>query len=214
MWIQLKAIKRILTNGIEKTHYPGDWVNVGKQSARRWIADEAAWDPNADAAANFPEKAGVLIIGDRVPENAPAVLDSISVKTSLLPYIPWKHTLIWNPACPLQPSLVAMGLDFLDIWDVAVPLWDYEVLARDVGEKVERQQTQSIIRDLRVPLYDTRLMFIRQGKNTDKLLETWMDETVEGGNTLLAFLRAFYQIKPLMLALPVTWGDSEKRVAL
>jgi hypothetical protein len=211
MWIQLKAIKRILVNGKNETRYPGDWVNVGKQSARRWIADGAAWDPNADISANFPDESGILVIGNKVPTGVPIALDSIPVKTGLVPYMPWKHTLIWNPTCPIQSSLVNVGLGFLDVWDVAMPLWDYDVLAKNVGTKKDQEKTKAVVRDLRVPIYDTRLIFIRQGRITERLLETWMDEIIEGGDTRLAFLRAFYQVKPLMLALPVTWGDSRKQ---
>jgi len=92
---------------------------------------------------------------------------------------------------------------------VAVPLWDYDTLARDVGSEEERAYTESVIHDLRVPLRDTRLVFVRRCSDTRKLVETWHAERarVPGGEDKLAFLRALYAVKPLVCDLPTVWTN-------
>lgn len=214
MWIQLKSSKAFPVQGIMTRFHPGDWVDVGKQTARHWIADGAAWDPNAKMGEDFPEESGMLIINSGNVLVSPPKACSLSTQTGLTPFMPWERTLIWNSACPLQPSTVAVGLGLLDVWDIAMPLWDYKVLAQNVGTEADQARTKRIVRDLRVPLYETRIIFIKKCKTTENLLETWLDEGEEGGDTRLAFLRAFYQVKPLMLALPVTWGHSREAANL
>lgn len=204
MWVQLKSIKRILTNGKLKAHYPGDWVDVGKQAARRWIADGDAWDPNAEEVV-LMEGTGILALSDALPV-LPSQMTDVAIKRGDTPYMPWERTLLWTPSCPLQTSLLPIGFGFLDVWDVAVPLYDYGVLAKDIGTKADQDKTRRVVRDLRVPVYDTALIFIKRGRATEKLLRTWIAETSEEGDTRLAFLRAFYRVKPLMLPLPMTWS--------
>ncbi len=53
-----------------------------------------------------------------------------------------------------------------------------------------------------MPVYDTRLMFIRRCHATRELVDEWV---AEDGHRGLAFLRALYRVKPLVLALPTTW---------
>ena len=46
MWVRLKVRKNLYVQGKMKSFSPGDWIEVGKQSALEWIAKgEAEGDP-------------------------------------------------------------------------------------------------------------------------------------------------------------------------
>lgn len=104
---------------------------------------------------------------------------------------------------PWHSVQAAFGM--VNTWEVAVPLWRYNVLAADVGDPGERAQTERIIRDLRVPLYVPELLFARNCEGARALIEAWRAECGVGGDERLAFLRAMYQIKPRLCPLPTAW---------
>jgi len=101
----------------------------------------------------------------------------------------------------LQENMILTGLGLLETWQVAVPLKPYNLLAQNLGDEAEREQTAAVIPDLRVPVYDHRCVFMRRCPESEELLARWQ---VEGGG-ILAFLRALYTVKPLVLALPNSW---------
>jgi hypothetical protein len=105
----------------------------------------------------------------------------------------------------LRPDLLATGFSLLDTWEVAAPLFSYEELARDIGTDSERQQTEVLVHDLRVPVYEVRCLFLKRCRATRDLMAAWAREQEAKGNEYLGFLRALYQVKPLVLALPTTW---------
>jgi len=121
----------------------------------------------------------------------------------------YEYTLLWDPSIPIRLELLPAGFKFLEKWDVAAPLASYDKLARDVGGKVERGRTQTLIHDLRVPLYDTRMIFIRSNLRTETLMAVWKRELRNGDHRDMAFLRAAYRTLPLILALPLTWMDKK-----
>ena len=52
MWVRLRVRKNIQVQGKMKSFAPGDWVEVGKQTALEWIAkDEAEGDPSRNLPA-------------------------------------------------------------------------------------------------------------------------------------------------------------------
>ena len=214
MWIQLNSCKRILENGKEVDRHPGDWVNVGKQQALLWISQGDAILPNKSAYAEFgiSEGSGVLVIGDE--NKGRKTLEPIKTEIEIVygTYnLPFKYNVIWNTDLPLMVDKVCIGLMMLQTWDMAVPLFDYNTLAEAVGSDLERNKTKDIIRDLRVPLYDTRLMFIKITRETQYLIESWTEEMRNGADEKLSFLRNLYKIKPLILALPISWTHSDVR---
>ncbi len=123
--------------------------------------------------------------------------------------LPWERTLFLDPAIGRVPwGLLARGFGFLTTWEAAAPVWSYETLAADVATGDERKATEALIGDLRVPLYETGLLFVRRCENSERLLNLWREE---GGDERLAFLRALYQVKPLFLALPRSWLAASAR---
>ncbi len=118
--------------------------------------------------------------------------------------LPWERTLFLDPAIGRVPwEQIPRGFDFLARWEAAAPVWSYETLASDAAAGAERERTAALIGDLRVPLYETGLLFVRRCERGQALLDAWR---VEGsGDARLAFLRALYEVKPLFCALPRSW---------
>jgi len=217
MWVQLHTIQYVEKNGKQRAHYPGDWVNVGKQEAQLWLSRGDAVVPEQNAYREFGlDGAGVLICGTAADstEKARATLepykDKLSIEASHSPALLWQRTAIWNPEVILRREFLPVGIGLLDTWQIAIPLWSYTQLAIHVGSEEDREQTRAIVRDLRVPLYDTRLIFAKRSTETERLFELWKAENKKGDEKL-AFLRALYQAKPFVLALPVTWTNPNER---
>jgi len=116
--------------------------------------------------------------------------------------IPYARTLFWNSKLSLRAELYPAGVGLLERWEVAVPIPDYNTLAAHVGSEADRAYTQELIHDLRVPVYEPGVLFLRRCQAGFDLLAAWNDES---GERRLAFLRALYRAKPLVLALPSVW---------
>ena len=117
----------------------------------------------------------------------------------------FQRNLLWDMEVKLEMALLPVGFGLLDVWELAVPLCDYQTLVVHLGSDEEKERTKAVIRDLRVPLYDVRLMFVKHCQNTVDLFSRWQKECDAGDDERLAFLRALYITKPLVLALPMTW---------
>lgn len=189
------------------TYHAGDWVDVGKQTALRWIAHNEAWVPEmrVDAFMNTKD-AGVVItehgqVGAQVLSD---FKDQISIDFGR-PRLEWTKTLLWNPQTRLRVSLLPIGFHLLETWQVACPLLPYERLANTEGSRDEQERTKQVIHDLRVPLYNPDLLFAKRCDDTEYLMSCWEEERVDSSNKYLSLLRAIYTSKPLILALPCTW---------
>ncbi|MCB0196371.1 MAG: hypothetical protein KDJ65_30745 [Anaerolineae bacterium] len=180
-------------------YFPGDWVEVGRQQAETWLATGQAERPDMPDM-QYLLGVGVVALGQ--PEKAQKILPGLEVVEADEPALLFEKTLIWNPKAKFQTDFIADGFGLLDTWEVAIPIVSYKKLARDIGTQEERDETERVIRDLRVPFYSPDVLFLRDCRNSQELLRVW---DKEGGDTRLALLRALYQVKPLILALPVHW---------
>lgn len=207
VWVQLRTVKQLEIGGKPKRFAPGDWVEVGKQAAMLWQADGSAFIPVKAEAQTVPTGCSVAIIGgDNRSQftHMSLQLDNVQVSNAVVLLSP--RTLNWEISYRVRMELVPVGFHLLEKWQVAAPLWSYTELARDVGGDKERQATEKVIRDMRVPLYDTRLLFLRRCAETEALLEKWATEqAAHNGDKRLSFLRALYQVKPIICALPAEW---------
>lgn len=188
-------------------HYrPGDWLDVSRQTAVRWIAEGKAISPRPINEL-LPNGSGVVLI-DAAPEIV-SQIERLSLDFTLSdrPVLPYARTLIIRDQVDLRSMLFPAGFNLLERWQVVAPLYSYDVLATHIGSEKERAATAKIIRDLRVPVYDTRLLFVRKCADTLKLLDTWYSERKSGSDQRLSFMRAFYKVKPLLCAAPVSWID-------
>jgi len=202
--VQLKTIKRIMNkHGKDTTFYPGDWVRVGKQHARRWLADGSAHIPERGQRAQLLTASCGVVIWDG-PKGSEAVLDDLHFTHSDEPMLEYHKTMLWRPELALKQHMVPVGFSLLDKWQIAVPLCDYDTLALHVGDGDDQARMLELVSDLRMPVYDVRLMFVRRCPDTRALFELWRQEP---GERRLAFMRALFQVKPLVLALPTTWTE-------
>jgi len=102
-------------------------------------------------------------------------------------------------------DLLPAAWHFLQRWDAAVPLWRYGVNACDVGGKEEQQRTKEVVRDLRVLLHSYELLFVRKNAAGRALRDAFLEELQDSEDPRLAFLRAFYRVKPRLCVLPRSW---------
>lgn len=122
--------------------------------------------------------------------------------------LPWPSTLFIAPGTCVPWDLICVGMEFLARWDVAAPFWRLGVLARDLGTPAERERTQAIVRDLRVPVYAHELLFVRASEQGQAFISIWCaecDAEPDGGDDRLAFLRALARVKPVFCVLPRLW---------
>lgn len=205
VWIQAISIVHIEKNGQLKTLREGDWGTVGRHQARELLARGAARILSPGTLRDVQEltDCAIYIRG--------TILDSqrsqIAAKHPGVAVLPWSgfpspevgRFLLWDMSAPLRHELIVVGLGLLTKWQVACPLLNYDTLAGNIGTEQERAATKAIIHDLRVPVYNPKVIFARQGEETKKLFSLWND------GSELSFLRAIYQARALTLALPPSW---------
>lgn len=201
MQVQLRTVLTLEIHGVNYTFRPGDWVNIGRQTAERWFAEGIAWSPQYQPTSALPADCALVA---SAPYTLPTEYDiPVSVNSDYA--LDAHHVLFLDVSVPFRTALLIPGFRLLEVWEIAVPLCEYSLLAAHIGSHAERELTQTVIHDLRVPVYDSRLMFVRRCERTQLLLEQWKLEWESGGNVRLAFLRALYVVKPLIYALPYTW---------
>lgn len=212
VWVQLTTSKILPDeHGHMQRYEPGEWVEVPKQMARLWVASNQAQILRNDIRAKIVSLAscGIVITGGDAEIGREFIQsrlgDQIEVQEGP-PSIPYPQTLLWHTDTPFRTELMMVGFHRLTTgWQVAAPIWRYRKLAQSVGTAEEREITQAIVHDLRVPMYDPGLVYIRRCPQSQELIDCWMAERERGDSDKLAFLRAFYQTKPILCALPVTW---------
>lgn len=204
VWVKVKAIVRIDEGGQTVTKYPGDWAEMGKQQARESLSKDLIeiLKPAVLKSVQDLHDCAILLRGV-LPE------PRLGVFTAQFPGVPIQsydgefpeHSrfLLWNPAAELKHELILLGFGLLDNWQLAAPVFDYGVLAESIGTAAERKKTKAVIHDLRVPVYDTRVLFVRQCRETRDLLNRWQH------GSELKFLRSLYKSRPIVNALPPTW---------
>lgn len=203
VWVRAINIVHAEEGGKVKPFYPGDWLQLGRQQARECLARKEIEILKPVVLQSVQDLNGCAILTTEAMAEP-----SLSYFAMTFPGVPLeRHTgnypehnrsLLWDTKANLRRDLILTGFELLKKWQLAVPILDYDVLAEDTGVAKEREETKAIIHDLRVPIYDHRVMFIRQCTETRKLFELW-------DGTQLGFLRALYQSRPIINALPPSW---------
>ncbi len=211
MHLKLLVPKQVPGNdGRLRQYHAGDWVQIeNKKIALLWIANSEAVASGAELSNILPVDSGLLITGDAPTPLRQQILETFSTLNIEVgePSVPFSRTIIWNTRTSITHALFAVGLNRIsppNRWQVSIPLYDYKAIAQQLGDEDDRARTQAIIHDLRVPYYQTDIIFLRRSQTTRDLIELWAEEC-KHGNEKLAWLRAVYQIKPYLEALPVTW---------
>lgn len=203
VWVRAKAIIRTEENGKQRTFYPGDWCQTGRHQAREWLTNGQAeiLKPAILQTVQDLTDCAILLKGT-IYETRRSMLAARFPGVPIMPYHEgYTHGrfLLWDTVANLNQDLILTGFHLLAKWQLAVPLLNYDTLAENIGTADERAETKAIIHDLRVPVYDCRVIFARDCQETRRLFELW------DGASELGFLRALYQARPVVNALPPSW---------
>lgn len=192
--------------GKPKHYRPGDWIDVPRQLALRMITEGKALTPRPISEL-LPAGCGIVLVGtpDHVRNRLSAL--GLDIQPSNRPVLAFPRTLIIRGDVEFRPTLFPAGFNLLSKWQIVAPLYSYDRLALNLGTEKERELTKKIIHDLRVPVYDTRVLFVRKCADSEQLLDAWQIELRSGRDERLAFMRAYYRIKPQLCATPTTWLD-------
>lgn len=217
VWIKCITIVHAAdTHGVLKTYHPNDWCQVGMHQARQLVAQGSAEIQNPATRLRTMELVGCGIVAYG---NNPALavqhlrttFPEVPVHTDGPPRLAFTRTLILDPSANLKLALLPIGFHRLTTgWWMAAPILpgrgsEY-LLAESIGTEADRAATKAIVRDLRCPVYDPRILFASRRPECEAVVAQWLEERMRPGvDDRLAFLRAFYTVKPLMLALPSTW---------
>lgn len=210
IWLQLKTARMLEIRGVPTHFKPGDWVEVGKHTATRWIAEGIAHTPKP-LTELIPAGSGIVY---------PAAQGfGSTLSTFKLPMMTWdqfrKHgdlpfqrTLFIGSDKLARPMLLPVGFNLLTKWQMVCPLHGYTSLAGHFGSEAERKKTEAIIRDLRVVVYEPHLLYVRRNKTTEEFMRMYLAELDGGKDRHLSFMRVLYQIKPQICATPASWLDT------
>lgn len=216
MHLRLNETKYVRVKGQIQRYEPGDWVRVGRHLGLQWLAEGSASIPgleNVEALAGDLETCAVLVRG------SVALAKPIRSKYWGLSVQKWsgnlikERNLVWNPRdIMLTPDQAIVGFARIektdgdyDDWDVAAMLLSEQAMAVHFGSKAEKQKTKKIIGDLRVPVYNTAAVWLRNSTRAKQLVTHWWTEIKSGADEYHAFLRAVYSTQPLICTLPAGW---------
>lgn len=208
MWVQLTAPRQVTISGKKLMFYAGDWVDIGDQTALRLITDGLARTSDPALLVQDYVGAGVVAYGEdknEVEQSAlflRKLLAGLAVQTAEEPKLAFSRTLLWDVSLAVRPELISAGLRLLRTWEIAAVVQSYDELASANGTPEDRGKTAQLVHDLRVPVYDPRLLFVRRCRNGQEFLKGWRSET---GEPRLALLRSLYAVKALFCPLPTTW---------
>ena len=190
MQIELLKDRRIERNGQMHLYKKHTVVNIGRMDAERLIASgEAKLTETFEAVArDLPPDTGIVALADfgdlatQLP-GFPIRDGSSSLPTEL----PYNFALLLSGGPQFvsgdhgfRRDFLRVGFRFIEHWQMAVPLWSYTELACHIGTETDREKTKAVIRDLRVPVYDPRVVFMRKCEDTERFLRTWKDERASG----------------------------------
>lgn len=210
MWVKLLKKMQVDKNGLKPWFYPGDWVEVGNQTALYWISQGIAVKPNTNAVVKeYVDATAGIVVTNQVDESKilPIIKDLDNINYTILehPELLYSETMLYDGNAKIDRGLVPIGFKLLKNWQCAAPLLSYDELAIHLALPDEIDYLKATLRDLRVPVYNTSLMFIRRCEQTKELIEQWQKEKTIVKHDSLAFHMAFYKTKIVMCSLPTIW---------
>lgn len=212
MYIKLKSIQHLPDeSGTMRSYNPGDWVDVGRQKAQLLIAAGQAEVMTSQRLELLPSDCAIIVRGSgSLP---PGNIDGITIESmgdqTWADGLPHAYCLFYKTGTVLRTELLQVGFNLLTRWDAVIPLLSYQQTAANIGSPEDRAATKELIGDLRVPAYDTRLLYVRKNDAGAGLIAEWWRqlgrEDIPKRSADLAFLRAVFVVKPRLCAAPVSW---------
>lgn len=205
-------VKLKVSKVIQGKHYSkGDWVSIGNDLARKWIAAEHAESLNPDAIFSA-SNSGVLYTGNKKP-----ILPFTQLPVKEGQYeARYEKTMLMSAGYSISdrdaPDLIknagrfAIFFDLLETWDVLLILSSFEINASKIAPE-EHEITRALVHDLRVPYFQRCIIGVRNSENGRLFCEALAEESERG--RVLAPLRALWRVMPLAYYLPPTFGKKE-----
>ena len=218
-WVKaiLPVIRHDLT-GAYVRYMPGDWFECKNQELAELLLHGKVETSSLDIRANFEGKdAGVLVVGSSLPSTKFEDF-GLEVQLSKTIELPWERTVLWMARARLTPAAAALGLMRVDAddpnlaWEMAAMLDKKSRIARDIGNDDDRDKTLEVLGDLRLPVYDTGIIWVRRTDTTKEVIRLWQDEVAAGAETRHAFLRTIYTRRVMLCTLPANWIGQWMRV--
>ncbi|MFO7858381.1 MAG: hypothetical protein R6V11_05595 [Ectothiorhodospiraceae bacterium] len=211
-WVRArKPISRHAIEGGYKTYQPGDWFQCNRQEMRELVQRGMVDTTPVVLRAEYDfSKAGVLVRGDAP---LPDGLDQYKLKSKASDRLelPWELTVLWKPDAYATPYSLALGLTRLIpkpnamAWEMIAALESMTALAQGFGTEAERAKTEEAVGDLRIPVYQTGILWVRRTDATEELVRAWQEDIDAGADEQHAFLRALYSRRVLLCTLPPNW---------
>lgn len=220
-WVILNTVKHIRKGGVQRAYQPGDSVDVGRQTALEWILDGSAKDPYGqmgaplEATGKIDSRYGVVIRcaeGHATHEALGVLAGRVEIQYGE-PSVPFEYTFIWRPDQKISPRLLNYGFmrimadeDRASAWEIAACLIGGNRLANSFGTSHERRRTLKAVGDLRLPVYESRMVWVRKCPSAVAVIENWARQLEEvGADEHHAFLRALYVKRAMLCTMPYDW---------
>jgi hypothetical protein len=213
-WVQAQTpFSRYDENGVLKRYNPGDWLEVRNQELLELEAQRKVLTTASILKQTFDfSDCGVLW---RTIAQPPALIGlqeyGIPVVIDAAPRLLWKYTAIAAAGSALTAQNIALGFARIEdgqgfeTWEIAAQLAEGLPLAERHGTAEERASTLAVVGDLRIPLYDVTLMWVRATAVTRELIAAWGAELATGADERHAFARALYTRRVHLCTLPPRW---------
>jgi len=211
-WVKaIVPLTRYDIEGAFRAYQPGDWFEVHNQEMLELLARRAVNTTAQVIKAEFKLKdAGVLLLpGAQAPSDIEDT--GVEVKHADTIELPWSLTAVLDKGALTTTTSTLLGLMRIDCdddypaWEMAAILESATELARDVGTVQEKERTLAIVGDLRVPIYNPSMVWIRRTTETENVIQLWNAEKAQGTERHHAFLRAIYQHGVMLCTLPANW---------
>lgn len=215
-WVQARQVLTRMTEaGQRVTYQPGDWFECRNAELLRLQAERKIHTVPPDILRATFDFAQAEILWRGAPAvagilGAYGIAERVAVTPADL-RLERAYTLLAVPGAVVAPTTAALGFlrvearDDYDAWEGAGCLMDGQPLARDYGSAVEQARTLAAVGDLRLPLYDTGLLWLRRTPATAELVTAWAAELADGADPAHAFARALYTRRVLWFTLPARW---------
>ena len=109
--------------------------------------------------------------------------------------------MVYTPNKEINLELIRFCFDWMNKWEIIAPFGQYNILIKDIVEKHDVEYLESIMWDLRVPCYDTRIIFLKNLPHIKEFWKIYMEETEKLHDNRIAFSVALWKIKPMILTL-------------
>ena len=208
-WVKLLASKTIMG----KPYHVGEWVEIGTDTALKWIAAKHAEALPYDGMFTI-ENAG--IVHSESTKKAKVPFKNIPVGTgdftpcferNLFLNAPYSFADRDSPDVIRNIGKLYQFFELLKTWDVILVLSSFQQNASKAVSDAEGKLTKALVHDLRVPYYQQCVIGARDNEAGRAFLEALRAELPKG--RILASLRAIYRVKPLVYYLPPNFGKGE-----